>query len=174
MISHGGNRTRGFGVGGRAHRAHQSRARPPGGRIVAGAILLGSVFAIGRERGIDDALIERQDVLGAQSQAFADRTGKIRDEHIGARDEQFQHGARTVLFEIERQALLVAVVEQPEVIVLRGAAQPGEERDQRRIAEEGQRQARQDEPDVQDGEQDELAEAVKRLLVVVQFLDGDL
>src|SRR5579864_7076900 len=118
MIAHCGNRTRRLGLRCRTNGTHQPRARPPCCRVIAGAILLWPLFAIGRERGIDQAFVERQDVFGTQAKPLADRSRKIRDEYVGARNQSLENSASVLLFEIERQALLVAIVEQPEIVVV--------------------------------------------------------
>jgi len=116
VIAHARHRHGQLGVAGRPHHVHQARSRPPGRGVEGGAIALGPVLAVRRQRPIDQPLVERHHVLGLQPQPLAHREGIVRDEDVGALDQLVQERSRLVILQVEGQALLVAGVERPEVV----------------------------------------------------------
>ncbi len=90
---------------------HEPGARPPCGRIEARLVGFGPGLAVAAERGIDQPLVERRQIIIGDCEAAAHRRRVVGDEHIGLRDEPAEHGLSRRHAQVERQTLLVAPVE---------------------------------------------------------------
>src|SRR5262249_61570993 len=90
---------------------HHSRARPPGGRVKTGLVSPRPGVAIAAERGVDQPLVERRQIVVRDPEAAAHRRRVVGYEDIGAADQAAQHGLPRGEAEVERQAFLVAPVE---------------------------------------------------------------
>ena len=97
---------------------HQAAARPIGRRVVAGLFRVVAVFAVAGDGGVDQAVIRRREVLISEPE-FPQRLGLIiRDENIGGGDQFEQYLVSLGIAEIERDAFLIAIVEDPAIILI--------------------------------------------------------
>ncbi len=90
---------------------HQPGARPPGGRVEARLVGLRAGLAIAGERRIDQPFVQRTQILIGDAEPPPHRRRVVGDEHIGAPDQAIKDRASGSAAQIERQALLVARVE---------------------------------------------------------------
>jgi hypothetical protein len=120
MIAHAGDRAGGRRAGVRAHHVHQAGARPPGVAVEAGPVRLLARLAVTGEGRVDQPRIEGSDVVISDAEAPPHRRRIIGDEDVGVGDEAMEHRPRVRLGEVERDALLVAALEQPGVVVRSG------------------------------------------------------
>ena len=103
-----------------AHQVHQARARPIGVAVEAGLVGFLAFFAVAGERRIDQALVERREVVVGDAEPLAHRRRKIGDEDVGLGGKAMQHRLAFRLGEVEREAPLVAGFQHPREIVLAG------------------------------------------------------
>jgi hypothetical protein len=108
VVAHAGDRARRRGVEVGAHQIHQARAGPIGIAIEAGLVGLLALFAIAGERGIDQPIVERTELVISDAEPLPHRRRKIGDEDVGFRGKAAQHLLTFRLAEVEREALLVA------------------------------------------------------------------
>ena len=120
VVAHAGDRAGRRGVLIGAHQVHQAGAGPIGVAVEAGLVGLLALFAVAGERGIDQALVERSQLSEGQCEALAHRRREIGDEDVGLGHQAMQHRLAFRPGEVERQALLVAGLQHPRVIVLAG------------------------------------------------------
>jgi hypothetical protein len=104
-------------AGVRAHQVHQARTRPIGVAVEAGLVGFVAFFAVAGERRIDQALVERGKLVVSQPEPGPHGGRKVGDKDVGVGRETMQHRLAFRLGEIERQASLVAGLQQPGEIV---------------------------------------------------------
>ena len=118
VVAHAGRGARGHRVRVRPHHVHQPRARPVGGGVEAGLLGLRPCLAIGRERRIDQPRVEVRDILVSRAKLAPHRERHVGDEDVGLLHQPAQHLVAALGFQVEREAALVAVIEDPGVVAV--------------------------------------------------------
>ncbi len=98
-------------------RAHHAVTSKPG--LVAARLgCLGAVFAITRERRVDQSVVQRRQRFIADAKLFADGGGIVGDEDICLRGKTLDRDLALRFRHIDREAALVARTEHPRVILI--------------------------------------------------------
>ena len=94
-----------FGLAGHAHQA----AHPLGNRIEARPVGVRAVLPKARNAGVDEARVDRAQLVGADAEPVLDVGAVVLDEHVGLLDELMQDRHAFRLLHVQGQAFLVAV-----------------------------------------------------------------
>ncbi len=116
MISHGRSRQRQLGAP-RPHGIHQARARPPGGGVVAGLLGLRADLSVTGSVCVDQPRILRGQFFVGDAEILEDRGVIVGDEDVRVPHDVEKHTPALVAFQVDDDALLVATVEEPAVVL---------------------------------------------------------
>jgi hypothetical protein len=98
------------------HHVHQAGAGPVGGGVEAGAGRLLAHLAVGGDRAVDEARVDREQALSVDLQTLAHRQGEVGDEDVGRAEQTVKHRQPRGVFQIDGEAPLVAGRQLPPVI----------------------------------------------------------
>ena len=96
-------------------RVHQTRARPVSRAVETGFFGLRADLTVGRQRGIDQSLVDRRQRIDIDLQALACAEREIGDEDIGLAHQPIEYRQTLGMLEIDRHTALVAGIEIPGV-----------------------------------------------------------